>query len=142
MRRTRNKGQASLMYLGLVIFLFLSWGIINEYIKVIKTKLTVSKHDEGRVPFLEKDKNAGGSVTYVNLNANALGIYDAFYNYMFGMQEDEETAMELLLQTPTHRVKEMALIYATIQGKGKNMYSDFRKYLTATEYKKVSHKLT
>lgn len=75
----------------------------------------------------------------VNLYQVAIEINDAFFNYMYGTQEDEQAAMDSLLTVPKEHVKTVALLYN--KNNGRNLYNDFREYLSNDDYNKVKHLL-
>lgn len=80
-----------------------------------------------------------GNPIVINLQLIATGIYDAFYGNMFGMVEDEDTAIQLLLNVPKSEIPALNRYYSAINNKGKSIYVDFRKFLSNTDFKKVSH---
>lgn len=75
----------------------------------------------------------------INLTQVAIEIYDAFYNYGWGMVEDETQAINSLLKVPKKDINRLALIYN--KKYNKNLYEDFRNYLSTNEYNKVEYLL-
>jgi len=73
----------------------------------------------------------------VNLDQVSTEIYDAFFNYAYGTMEDEEAAIQSLLTVPLEKVKTVALLYNSKYGK--NLYSDFRHYLSNDDYNRIKH---
>jgi hypothetical protein len=78
---------------------------------------------------------SGSSPVTVNLGAVANEIYDAFYrNDWFGYSEDEDRAISALQSIP----KELTPLLANEYAKhGKNLYEDFTKFLSSSDYAKV-----
>lgn len=78
-----------------------------------------------------------GTTTAVplDLGAKALTIYDAFYNYMGGFAEDEQTAIDALKSVPNNYIKQLSNIYFTLYAK--DLKEDFTKY---TDFDTVSYK--
>lgn len=76
-------------------------------------------------------------VAGVNLDQVAIEIYDAFYNYAYGTMEDEEAAISSLITVPIDSVQAVAVIYN--QKYGKNLYTDFRKYLNNDQYNSIKY---
>lgn len=79
-----------------------------------------------------------GQTTTIDLGGKALKIYDAFYNYYGGMAEDEETAISTLQSVPTQLVPKLSQIYFDLYAK--TLKEDFTKFLSASEYNKISNK--
>jgi len=77
--------------------------------------------------------------TGVNLTQVAIEIYDAFFNYSYGMVEDEEQAIKSILKVPKKNIQQLALIYN--KRFDKDLYNDFREYLSTSEYARVEHLL-
>lgn len=75
----------------------------------------------------------------VNLSAIAFNIYDALWDYMGGLMEDEETAVNELLRVPKSCVPDLADLY--MKDFGKNLYEDFRTYVEGAQYEQVRHLL-
>lgn len=75
----------------------------------------------------------------VNLTSKAYNIYDALWQYMYGTQEDETTAVNELLSVPKSCVPELARVY--MDNHGKNLYEDFTQYVEGDDYEKVRHLL-
>ncbi len=75
----------------------------------------------------------------INLQQVAIEINDAFYNYAYGTMEDEESAMDSLLTLQKGDVPSVALLYNALNGK--NLYNDFREYLSNDQYNSVKHLL-
>ena len=82
-----------------------------------------------------------GQPVTVNIAQIADGIYDAFYNNdWFGWTEDEDRAIALLLSIPKEYVKDLANMYTSMHKE--SLYTDFTKYLSSSDYEKVSAWLT
>lgn len=81
---------------------------------------------------------SGNAIT-VDLGAKAQEIYDCFYdNDWFGGTEDEEGAITAISGVPKNLIKDLSDTYKIISD-GKDLKSDFIKYLSASQYKQVSH---
>lgn len=81
--------------------------------------------------------------TGVNLSQVAISIHDAFYHYeLFGytMSEDEEEAIRQLQKVPKSDIKQLALIYNRMYDK--NLYEDFRAFLSNSQYMRVENLLS
>lgn len=89
-----------------------------------------------------QDKKATGqhdkyiTETGVNLTQTSINIHDAFYNYAFGMYEDEQQAIDALKRVPKKDIHQLALIYNKTYDK--NLYEDFRQYLSNEQYSEVA----
>ena len=75
----------------------------------------------------------------VNLSAVAFNIYDALWDYMGGLAEDEETAVNELLRVPKSCIPDLADLY--MKDFQKNLYEDFRTYVEGSQYEQVRHLL-
>lgn len=98
--------------------------------EIIKFELPIPIYQNGAWTTIKKQMQ-------VNLADVADGIYDAFYNNdWFGITEDEETAVNELKKVPKLYIKQLADVYRELHNK--NLYNDFRRFLSADYYKTVS----
>lgn len=74
--------------------------------------------------------NASGKKVTVNLANAANEIYDAFYNY--GGGEDEERAIRVFKSIPVLYIKQLETVYNTLHNK--NLRDDFAKYLSDVQF--------
>jgi hypothetical protein len=64
-------------------------------------------------------------------------VYDAIYNYMFGMQEDEATVIANLNKlSSASQARATAAIYAAMP-KGRSLKDDILKYLSSSQQKEI-----
>jgi len=93
------------------------------------------KQDQKKRLKERKDTDCQG----VNLSAVAFNIYDSIWDYMGGMAEDEETAVNELLRVPKSCIPDLASLY--MKDFEKNLYEDFRTYVEGAQYEQVRHLL-
>lgn len=81
--------------------------------------------------------NASGKKVTVNLANVANEIYDAFYNY--GGGEDEERAIRVFKSIPMTQavIRQLETVYNTLHNK--NLRDDFSKYLNDAEFRQVKY---
>jgi len=82
---------------------------------------------------------AGGQpiVQTVDLGTKAAAIDNAFYNNdWFGASEDENAAITNILGVPKSLIPDLSNVYFKLNGK--NLKQDFQKFLSDTDYLKVS----
>lgn len=122
-----------LVLMGAVLYVF------GGTLKSLKNKIksTLENHQVNKAEIETTD--SGGNRTTVNLQHTATGIYSAFYGNLFGAYEDEDLAIELLLKVPKSEINALNRYYGAINNKGKSIFTDFRKYLSNSDFKKVSH---
>lgn len=127
----------------------LSWIIIAVLVLVVFTnyKRIATKIKAWRQGKDHDDSNVlvdvgGGSSVNINLQQTANEIFEALHGNMYGMTEDEETAISAILLVPKAKIKILNMYYASINGKGYSIYTDFKKYLSTSEYNKVKHLLS
>ena len=76
----------------------------------------------------------------VNLEQVAIEIYDSFFNNdWFGATECEKCAMDALKKVPKNYIPQLAMIYA--QRYDRDLYSDFREYLSVEQYNEIEYLL-
>lgn len=81
-------------------------------------------------------------VTSVNPAQIAQLCWDAIWGGLWGVTEDETQFLETLISCPKEYINRVAIEYAKIGGKGKNIYSDAIKYLSSSDYARVRYLLT
>ena len=127
------------------ILIFAAIALLFYFVfKAIQRAITASRIrqaiDDSRVTVNLPSTATGGTSTgsspvTVNLGAVANEIYDAFYrNDFFGFSEDEDRAISALQSIPKDLTPMLANEYAK---HGKNLYEDFTKFLSSSDYAKV-----
>lgn len=127
------------------ILIFAAIALVFYFVfKAIQKAITASRIrqaiDDSRVTVNLPNTATGGTGTgstpvTVNLGAVANEIYDAFYrNDFFGFSEDEDRAISALQSIPKDLTPMLANEYAK---HGKNLYEDFTKFLSSSDYAKV-----
>lgn len=107
--------------------------VIAILIYIAYRKLLIYLQTLKNQSLINSTENTGG-VT-IDLGAKAVQIYDAFYNYMYGLNEDEETAINTLKSVPTNLIPKLQNLYFSLYAK--NLKEDFIKY---TDFTQVSNK--
>lgn len=80
-----------------------------------------------------------GQAITVDLGSIAGQINEAFYNDdWFGASEDEEGAINALVSCPASLIKDLIPVYKAVSD-GKDLKSDFIKYLSPEEYNRVKY---
>lgn len=77
----------------------------------------------------------GTSTVTVNLGTQAIAINDALHGSWF--YEDEEAAMGALLNVPQSLIPQLSSTYFSLYNL--NLKEDMKKYLSATEWNKISY---
>ena len=72
----------------------------------------------------QKAGNTTVEVSSINPAQKARLAYDAIWGGPFGMFEDEDAFVETLLSVPKEYIDKVAIEYAKIDNKGKNLYND------------------
>lgn len=127
------------------ILIFAAIALIFYFVfKAIQRAITASRIrqaiDDSRVTVnlpntATSGTGTGSTPVTVNLGAVANEIYDAFYrNDFFGFSEDEDRAISALQSIPKDLTPMLANEYAK---HGKNLYEDFTKFLSSSDYAKV-----
>ena len=75
----------------------------------------------------------------INTKEIARNCYHAIYGGFLRLFEDEEAFIKSLLQCPKDFIPDVAVEYAKIDGKGKNLYEDAREYLSDKQYNEIRH---
>jgi len=107
--------------------------IIAIIIYIAYRKLMIYLQGLKNESLINSTENSGG-VT-IDLGAKAVEIYNAFYNYMYGLAEDETTAINTIKSVPTNLIPKLQTLYFSLYAK--NLKEDFIKY---TDYTQVSNK--
>lgn len=127
----------------IIILIFLVPALLLYFfggaLKAIKNKIKAFLENRSVKGAEVKSTDNMGNPVIINLQLIATGIYDAFYGNMFGMVEDEEQAIKLLLNVPKSEVSALNRYYGAINNKGKSIYTDFRKFLSNSDFRKVQH---
>lgn len=80
-----------------------------------------------------------GNAITVDLGSIAAQINEAFYNNdWFGASEDEEGAINALVSCPASLIKDLIPVYKAVSD-GKDLKSDFIKFLSPEEYNRVKY---
>lgn len=148
-----NKLPAWARFVAVIVTIALLWKMfgakIKQWLSLNKTKqdLTDYHNSEHQAPIYDNSDNNGtpppNNAIIINTYQVAQQVYDCFYNNdWFGWTEDEDGAIAAISSVPKSYVPEVAVKYAQIQGKGKNLYSDFVKYLSTSKYNSIKNHLT
>jgi hypothetical protein len=118
-----------------LIILFLVWRTTVKIRKYFEQKKQNDILENNKYNI--KDEN--GNVYQIDLGGKASEIWNAFYNNdWFGATEDEEKALEVLNSVDVNLVTQLGNIYFNLYGK--NMKSDFQRFLSTSQYNTIKHK--
>lgn len=77
----------------------------------------------------------------LNISQVATEIYDALWNNdWLGVTEDEEAAIDAILQVPKSCIPSLAMVYNKMYDK--NLREDMKFYLSNEQYEEIKHLLT
>jgi len=111
--------------------------VVGGSIIVYHGSKAIKKHRQAKRQRQRDKYDLETGVGTINLQQKAIEIHDAFFGYI--VYEDEAAAIRALLQVPKSEVKNLAFIYN--KDYGRNLYEDFRKYLTDAQYSEVEEHL-
>lgn len=129
--------QRILIFAAIALLFYFVFKAIQRAITATRIRQAI---DDSRVTVNFPTTGTGGTGTgsapvTVNLGAVANEIYDSFYrNDFFGFSEDEDRAISALQSIPKDLTPMLANEYAK---HGKNLYEDFTKFLSSSDYAKV-----
>jgi len=84
------------------------------------------------------------TVKAVTLNVKEIArvAHAAIWGGGFKITEDEEAFVKAILQCPREYISDLAVEYAKIDGKNRNMFNDALKYLKTNQYNQIRHLFT
>lgn len=106
--------------------------LVSSIFAVVNTTADIKTYQQGAKPTV---------VSSVNPSQVAQVCWDAIWGG-WGLTEDEGQFVETLISCPKEYINDVAIAYAKINGKGKNLYSDAVTYLRDSQYQKIRHLLT
>jgi hypothetical protein len=138
----------SVKFLGIPIIVWV-WGavallafIFRKKIASIISGVSAVASAQTEINEYHNSGNTAITITSVNPAQKAREAYDAIWGTPFGMWEDEKAFVEAIISVPKEFINAVAVEYAKIDSKGKILYNDAKKYLSATEYNKIKHLLS
>lgn len=111
-------------------------------IKAFITGLFAVSNTTADILDYQKSGNTAIEVTSINPAQKARFAYDAIWGGIFGFFEDEDAFVEAIISVPKEYIDKVAIEYAKIDNKGKNLYNDAKKYLRDSQYLKIQHLLS